>query len=78
MFKVYAIKSDLTGRIYVGQTQDLLTRLVQHNAGKVASTRKDRPWVVVKTVTFNTRSEARWFEFQLKKSRGRRLAWLLP
>jgi len=76
MFTVYAIRSEMTDRVYVGQTQDLALRLAQHNSGGVASTRTDRPWQVVKTAHFETRDQARWFEFQLKKSQGRRIQWL--
>ncbi len=77
MFTVYAIKSCVTGRIYIGQTQNIVIRLAMHNSGRVASTRKDRPWQIVKTEYFKTRNESRWFEYQLKQSRGRRLKWLL-
>ena len=72
---VYAIRST-NGRIYIGQTADVQTRLHQHNLGQVKSTEEHRPWEVVKIEEFMTREEARFFEWQLKKSRGRRLAWL--
>ncbi|MBI2515841.1 MAG: GIY-YIG nuclease family protein [Opitutae bacterium] len=76
MFVVYAIRSLATAKIYIGQTNDLATRLAQHNSGKVLSTRNHRPWEAIKTEKFETRHQARWFEFQLKKSRGRRIKWL--
>jgi putative endonuclease len=74
-FVVYAIQST-NGRIYIGQTENLQRRLEQHNKGQVKSTKKDRPWAVVKIEDFPTREKARFFEYQLKKSRGRRLTWL--
>jgi putative endonuclease len=76
MFIVYAIKSSRTGRIYIGQTNDLDARLLEHNKGNVPSTRKECPWHAIKTEGFDTRSQARWHEYQLKSSRGRRLKWL--
>lgn len=74
-FSVYAIQSD-SGRIYVGQSQDVELRLQAHNRGLVASTKADRPWILFKAVGFDTREEARFFEWQLKRSRGKRLKWL--
>ena len=72
---VYAIQGK-NGRIYVGQTEDVERRLDAHNCGAVESTKDDRPWVLVKSQTFETRELARFFEWQLKRSRGRRLKWL--
>ena len=74
-FSVYAIQSD-SGRIYVGQSQDVELRLQAHNRGLVASTKADRPWTLFKAVEFDTRERARFFEWQLKRSRGKRLKWL--
>ena len=72
---VYAIQGK-NGRIYVGQTEDLERRLNAHNRGGVKSTKDDRPWTLVKVQTFETRELARFFEWQLKRSRGKRLKWL--
>ena len=35
MFYVYAIQSSMTSRVYVGQTQDIDSRLAAHNSGTV-------------------------------------------
>ncbi|MBJ7392052.1 MAG: GIY-YIG nuclease family protein [Chthoniobacterales bacterium] len=72
---VYAIQSQC-GRVYVGQTDDFEQRLSQHNKGQVKSTREDRPWHLLKIEAFPSREGARYFEWQLKKSRGRRSRWL--
>lgn len=74
-FSVYAIQSG-QGRIYVGQSQDVERRLEVHNKGLVGSTKSDRPWTLFKVSEFATREQARFFEWQLKKSRGKRLKWL--
>ena len=76
MFYVYAIQSVVTSRVYVGQTQDMAARLLAHNAGVVRSTKQDRPWRLLKTDPCETRGNARWLEFSLKSSRGRRAKWL--
>jgi predicted GIY-YIG superfamily endonuclease len=74
-FAVYAI-SGKNGRVYVGQSQDVELRLQAHNKGLVASTKADRPWTLFKAAEFDTREQARFFEWQLKRSRGKRLKWL--
>jgi putative endonuclease len=74
-FAVYAIQAR-SGRVYVGQSENVEQRVNAHNKGAVMSTSADRPWTLVKCETFETREKARFFEWQLKKSRGRRLKWL--
>jgi predicted GIY-YIG superfamily endonuclease len=74
-FVLYAIRSP-SGRIYVGQTADFDKRLSLHNAGSVLSTKDDRPWVLFKKQEFDTREQARYFEWCLKRSRGKRQKWL--
>jgi putative endonuclease len=38
-YYVYVIKSEIDGRLYKGMSQDPPSRLIQHNAGKVRSTK---------------------------------------
>ena len=76
MFVVYAIESSSTGRVYIGQTNDIRKRLHFHNSGYVKSTSKDAPWRVIAMESFSTREQARWCEKQLKKSKGAREKWL--
>ena len=47
MFYVYILKSVLKGRYYVGYSENPDRRLIEHNAGKVTSTRNYCPWVKV-------------------------------
>ena len=49
IYYVYAIKSDVDGRIYVGFSLDVEKRLKQHNAGKTTSTKGYRPWKLIYT-----------------------------
>lgn len=76
MFWVYGIKSQNRDRIYIGQTRNLKKRLEAHNRGLVRSTKKDRPWDLIAIELFETLGPARWLEFQIKKSKGKRLRWL--
>ena len=76
MFYIYAIESLASKRIYIGITNDKEKRLQYHNSGYVKSTAKDRQWKLVALEKVETRSEARWKERSLKKSRGKRTKWI--
>jgi predicted GIY-YIG superfamily endonuclease len=58
MFHVYAISSHVTGRTYIGQTENIKTRIASHNDGQVRSTKKDRPWDLIAIEEFETREAA--------------------
>jgi len=76
MFTVYAIISESSKKLYIGQTADLETRLNQHNAlddthlGQFTRQNKG-PWILVYKEEFGTRSEALKREKQFKSFRGR-------
>ena len=76
MFCVYAVQSLINSRVYIGQTQDLNKRVGAYNAGLVKCTRRDRPWRLLKSQACETREAARWLEYCIKSSRGKRLKWL--
>jgi putative endonuclease len=54
MFYVYILKSLKTDRFYVGYSQNPETRLTEHNSGKVASTRNQKPWIKLYQETFDS------------------------
>lgn len=56
---------------YVGLTDNLKSRLSDHNAGRVSHTSKLRPWRIKTTVAFTDRQRAAEFEHYLKSSSGR-------
>src|SRR5438477_322481 len=71
MFHVYVLRSERTGRRYVGSCKDLCKRLRRHNAGLVSATKNGIPWTLVHSETFLTRSEAIMRERYFKTGRGR-------
>ena len=75
-FWVYGIQSELSGWIYIGQTDLLQRRVEEHNAGKVKSTKDQRPWKILAVEIFKSRNDSRWGENCLKKSRGQREKWI--
>ena len=66
-YTVYILQSEATFRYYVGHTDDVPKRLIQHNSGVNKSTRNGVPWKLIYTEVFNTRSEAMKRELQIKK-----------
>ncbi|HEY6012112.1 MAG TPA: GIY-YIG nuclease family protein [Nitrospirota bacterium] len=65
-FHVYILQSDSDGTLYVGQTSDIEDRLLRHNQGRAKFTKSKRPWRVVYSESFSTRSEAVGRERELK------------
>jgi len=75
MFKVYVLKSLKNGKRYVGQTsKDVLDRLHDHNTGSNPWTRANKPFKVIHSECFETRTEAIQREHFLKSGQGRK--WL--
>lgn len=58
VFTVYILESASSGRFYVGHTVDLEDRLLRLQQDRSASTRGRRPWLLVYTECFATRSGA--------------------
>jgi putative endonuclease len=71
MFTVYAIKSLSKNYIYVGLTNNLDRRLNEHNIGSNRTTKPYRPFVLIYTETFNSRTEARHKEKYFKSGVGK-------
>ena len=75
MFHVYVLKSEKTGRRYVGSCENLETRLRRHNLGHSKATRHGVPWTLVHSEThgetFSNRADATRRERYYKSGRGR-------
>ncbi len=68
---VYAIKSEVDGRIYVGMSEDVERRLSEHNKGKTRSTKGYRPWIKIYQEALPSRADARKREVFLKSGQGK-------
>jgi putative endonuclease len=78
MFTLYVLYSEKFNKIYIGQTSDMEMRLNYHNIQAIKGyTVKYRPWIILYTETFSSRSEVMKREKQLKSSRGRNFIWAL-
>ncbi|MFH1414187.1 MAG: GIY-YIG nuclease family protein [Candidatus Omnitrophota bacterium] len=73
MYYIYAIKSNLHNRIYVGLTQDLESRLREHNSGRTKSTKYYRPWEMFYIEEASSLKIAREREKKLKSGYGKEL-----
>ncbi len=68
----YIIKSQKNGKYYIGSSDDVNRRLLDHNWSRTPSTKTGIPWVLVYFESFDSRSEAmkREYEIKAKKSRN--------
>ncbi len=67
MFYVYILKSKLDDNLYIGSTNDLRRRLSEHNEGKNRSTKHRIPFELRYYESYQSESDARKREFNLKK-----------
>jgi putative endonuclease len=75
MFSVYILFSPKIQKTYVGFTSDIEKRLLSHNElGNKDWASKHRPWILIHTESYETKSEAMKREKYLKSGAGR--AWI--
>ena len=66
MYFTYILYSLINNQYYIGCTNNLNDRIKRHNSGKVRSTKSYKPWKLVYKEAYNTLSEARKRESQIK------------
>jgi predicted GIY-YIG superfamily endonuclease len=75
MFYVYILQSKThTRQTCIGSTEDLRSRLSEHNAGKSIHTNKFKPWELAAYVALPEKQLAEKFEKYLKSGSGRAFA----
>jgi putative endonuclease len=72
MYYIYVLKSLSHNSRYIGNTNNIEKRLLEHNNGKVRYTKGRRPWKLIYNEEFDTRSEAMKREKELKTGQGRK------
>ena len=78
MFVTYVLYSATFDKIYIGYTSDLEQRLLSHNVfANKGYTIKYRPWEILFTEQFASKTEAMSREKQLKSGVGREMIWNL-
>ena len=73
-FHLYILRSASTGKFYVGHTENLARRILEHNRNRTPSTRNRGPWELVYSEEFSTRSEASQREREIKGMKSH--AWI--
>lgn len=68
MYCVYILISIKDSRLYIGRTDHLRERILQHHAGQVTSTRNRRPLKLVYYEAYTDREDSKRREKGLKKS----------
>ena len=76
MFYVYLLESKKDKDFYIGSTNNLRKRLVEHNSGKVQSTAHRKPFVLLYYEAYLEEGDARTRESSLKL-RGQARVYLL-
>lgn len=66
MFYVYVLKSKRDGKLYIGSTNDLQKRFVEHNKQKIKSTNYRVPFILVYYEAYKSEKDARLREKHLK------------
>ncbi|MEO8065486.1 MAG: GIY-YIG nuclease family protein [Candidatus Doudnabacteria bacterium] len=74
MHYLYILKSQSKDWYYVGMTDNLKKRLAQHNLGKTKSTKPYRPFKIVYTETYQSKTECRKRELFIKNNHAAKQA----
>ena len=69
MYQVYILINS-NGKRYIGLSENVITRLGQHNAGLSKWTKGKGPWTLLWTSEAMSLSAARKLENQLKRQKG--------
>jgi putative endonuclease len=73
---VYILKSKSTGQFYIGHTDDLTRRIIEHNNPDYLGTKYTKlhkgPWICVYDEECPSRSEAMQRERQIKAKKSRK------
>ena len=77
-YSVYIIYSVKLDKYYIGYTENIATRLSQHNAGISTFTAKATDWVMKYSEAFANREEAQQRELEIKRKKSRKyVEWLI-
>jgi putative endonuclease len=71
MYYTYITISETTGKLYIGQTNNIESRLKRHNSNKNITTKNKGPWRLLFYKEYDTRSEAMMYEKKLKSIKNK-------
>lgn len=70
MYYIYLLKSSKDGKLYIGFTNDLKRRILEHNRGLSKSTNYRGPFKLVYYEAYASKKDAKQREKMLKKFSG--------
>ena len=70
-YHIYILFSLKDKRLYIGYTTNLELRLIEHNSGRVTSTKDRRPFQLIYYEVFTNKGDAKAREVFLKSGFGR-------
>jgi len=70
MFYVYVIKSKKDSSLYIGYTNDLKRRFIEHNNKTEQSTKYKTPFELIYYEAYKSMKDAKYREHQLKRFSG--------
>jgi len=70
-YYTYIIESSVSKKWYIGHTNDIERRLIEHNSGQNKSTKGKGLWKLIFLSRFNNNLDANKFELKLKKLRNK-------
>ena len=78
MFYTYILYSERLDKFYIGSTENVENRLVQHNIGAVKFTSRGIPWLLKHTEVHPDRTSAMKREYEIKRKKSRKyIEWII-
>ena len=71
-YHTYIIYSESRDTYYIGSSEDLDKRVLDHNSGRSKYTKSGKPWLLKYSEPFKTRSKAVKRELEIKKKKSRK------
>ena len=69
----YILQSGKSGRFYVGSSDDLNRRILEHNSGQTKSTKPGQPWKIVFSYNFDNSNDGLTAERRVKALKSRNI-----
>ena len=78
MYSLYILQSQTSGKLYIGQTNNLDDRFKRHQENRNKATKGRGSWILIYHQSFHSRAEAVQLEIKLKawKSNTKVKAWI--
>jgi putative endonuclease len=78
MYYLYIIYSNKLDRYYIGHTENIDKRIIEHNTGFSSYTSKALDWILVYKEQFTERIYASRREMELKRKKSRKyIEWMI-